>query len=214
MMPQIAAMERRRAAGVTAGGPPALRPVRYDRSVSSILWRCVRWPGHEVAHVTRRGDGWRLEGAAAFAQNREPAQLRYTIDCDAGWVTQRATVEGWVGSKRIDVAIDANAGTWRLDGEPVESVQGCIDIDLNFSPSTNLLPIRRLGLGVGDAATVRAAWLRFPSFVLERLEQTYTRIAADRYEYRSNGFVAELSVTADGFVKEYADVWLAEDVPG
>lgn len=180
--------------------------------MSSILWRCVRWPGHEVAHVTSRNGGWRLEGVAAFAQDGDPAQLRYAIDCDSAWVTRRATVEGWVGSRRVDAAIEVRDGTWYLDGSVNQQVKGCVDIDLNFSPSTNLLPIRRLALGVGDAATVRAAWLRFPSFVLERLEQTYTRIAVDRYEYRSSGFVAELSVTADGFVKEYADVWLAEDV--
>jgi hypothetical protein len=39
--------------------------------------------------------------------------------------------------------------------------EGCLDIDLGFSPSTNLLPIRRLTLAVGEAATVRAAWLPF-----------------------------------------------------
>lgn len=180
--------------------------------MSGILWRCVRWPGHEAAHVARRGEGWRLEGAAAFAQEGAPAQLRYAIDCDAAWRTRRATVEGWVGSRPIAVAIDVRDGTWLLDGEAVESVQGCIDVDLNFSPSTNLLPIRRLALRVGAAATVRAAWLRFPSFALEPLDQTYTRVAGERYEYRSSGFVAELTVTADGFVKEYAGVWVAEDV--
>jgi hypothetical protein len=38
-----------------------------------------------------------------------------------------------------------------------------------FSPSTNLLPIRRLNLGVGQAAKVQAAWLRFLGFTLESL---------------------------------------------
>lgn len=31
------------------------------------------------------------------------------------------------------------------------------DLDLNFSPSTNLIPLRRLGLAVGAEAPVRAA---------------------------------------------------------
>ena len=51
------------------------------------------------------------------------------------------------------------ADEWGADSRAVD---GCRDIDLNFSPSTNVLPIRRLSLDVGDQAAVRAAWLRFP----------------------------------------------------
>lgn len=159
-----------------------------------------------------RDGGWRLEGAAAFAEDGVPAQLRYAIDCNAAWETERATVDGWVGDRRIGVTIDARDGTWHLNGAVNEEVHGCIDVDLNFSPSTNLLPIRRLRLPMGDSATVHAAWLRFPSFVLERLEQVYTRIADDRYAYRSGNFEATLTVTADGFVTDYAGVWVAEDL--
>ncbi len=32
-----------------------------------------------------------------------------------------------------------------------------LDVDINFSPSTNLPPIRRLNLGIGQEAKVRAA---------------------------------------------------------
>ena len=67
------------------------------------------------------------------------------------------------------------------------AVAGCVDLDLNFSPSTNLLPIRRLNLSVGQEAAVRAAWLRFPSFILEPLEQLYRRVDATTYRYESAG---------------------------
>lgn len=81
---------------------------------------------------------------------------------------------------------------------------GCIDLDLNFSPSTNLLPIRRLGLAVGQEAAARAAWLRFPSFTLEPLDQRYRRIDAATYRYESaGGFAADLAVDAAGVVTRY-----------
>ncbi len=91
-------------------------------------------------------------------------------------------------------------------------VAGCIDIDLNFSPSTNLLPIRRLGLAVGEAGEVNAAWLRFPSFKLERLSQQYRRPDENIYRYESAGgqFVAELKVNSFGFVIEYPNLWQTE----
>lgn len=86
---------------------------------------------------------------------------------------------------------------------------GCIDLDLNFSPSTNLLPIRRLGLAIGEEAKVNAAWLRFPGFTLEPLEQLYRRIDRTTYRYESAGgkFVAELRVNTAGFVTHYPNFW-------
>jgi hypothetical protein len=105
-----------------------------------------------------------------------------------------------------------SSGRWELDEDPRPQVDGCIDVDLNFSPSTNLLPIRRLNLEVGQQATVRAAWLRFPSFKLEPLEQTYHRLDGETYRYESGGgsFVRELLVDQDGFVLNYPGIWEAE----
>ena len=92
-----------------------------------------------------------------------------------------------------------------MNGAVVPAVEGAIDFDLNFSPSTNLLPIRRLTLAVGQEGVVRAVWLRFPGFELEPLEQVYRRLSESTYRYESAGgrFVAELSVDALGFVARY-----------
>src|SRR5438093_248859 len=85
-------------------------------------------------------------------------------------------------------------GRWTPNGTECPAVAGCVDLDLNFSPSTNLLPIRRLDLPIGGRAAVRAAWLRFPGFTLEPLEQVYHRIDEGTYRYESAGgsFIAEL----------------------
>lgn len=112
----------------------------------------------------------------------------------------------------MDVAITVDPrGRWWINERECPAAAGCVDVDLNFSPSTNLLPIRRLGLPIGQAADVRAAWLRFPSFTLEPFAQTYRRLAATTYRYESaGGFVAELEVDATGLVRRYADIWQAE----
>jgi hypothetical protein len=118
-----------------------------------------------------------------------------------------------VGEKPIEVelAVDS-ASRWTLNGAERPEVVGCIDLDLNFSPSTNLLPLRRLGLAVGQEAKVRAAWLRFPSFALEPLDQLYRRIGESTYRYESAGgaFVAELEVNGAGFIIRYPGFWQAE----
>ena len=148
-----------------------------------------------------------------FAHEGQPCWLDYRIRCDADWRTESARVSGWVGQKLV--AIDLTIGPdqhWRLNEVEQPALAGCIDLDLNFSPSTNLLPIRRLNMAVGQAAEVRAAWLRFPGFELEPLAQVYRRLNETTYRYESGGgrFVADLSVNAAGFVTIYPGLWQAE----
>jgi hypothetical protein len=182
----------------------------------TILWRRVDRPGHEGARLSRTSEGWEIAGRAALLGNEgEGCGLAYEIRCDPAWRTVSASVSGFVGSRAIavDIAVDSS-GRWVANGVPQPQVEGCVDIDLNFSPSTNLLPIRRLKLGVGAEAAVRAAWLRFPSFALEPLEQLYRRLSERVYLYESGGgtFTADLEVDEAGFAILYPGI--AEEVDG
>lgn len=182
-------------------------------AAASILWRRLDRPGHEASHVVWTEDGWTISGTAVFLHEDEPCDLAYRIDCARDWRTRRAEVTGRLGAKSILVRVEVTAsGDWIADGEHLDDLSGCIDVDLNFSPSTNLLPIRRLALAIGEERDVRAAWLRFPSFRFEPLEQTYRRLADTRYLYRSAGgrFEAELDVDENGFVVRYPPGWERE----
>jgi hypothetical protein len=180
---------------------------------STILWRRLDAPGHEVAQLVRTPAGWRLSGVVLLADDGRPCRLDYRIECDAAWHTERLQLSGHLGSEPVALELTRAAdGEWRADGRPVPELRGCVDVDIAFSPSTNLLPIRRLELAVGDSAPVRAAWVRFPALNLEVLEQVYTRLAADTYRYESadGTFRRDLTVNAEGLVTEYPDFWRAE----
>lgn len=181
-------------------------------SAPVILWRRVDQPGHESARVDRLGEGWRLAGTAVFHDAAGPCCLSYQIECDSEWRTLRTRVTGWIGQRTVDVEIAVADGVWRMNGVEVPQVAGCVDVDLNFSPSTNLLPIRRLDLAIGERAEVRAAWLRFPSLALEALQQTYIRTGEHAYRYESAGgaFVRDLQVDEAGFPTRYPDFWERE----
>lgn len=179
----------------------------------AVLWRRLDRPGHESARLQEREDGWRLLGCAVFSHETKSCCLTYRVDCDRLWRTRSAEVTGWVGDETVLVEVEVTpAARWLVNGATAPELEGCLDIDLNFSPSTNLLPIRRLALPVGAEVSVRAAWLRFPSFRMEPLEQSYRRTAEDRYLYRSAGgrFEAELEVDSIGFVKRYPPAWEIE----
>ncbi|MGH7495124.1 MAG: putative glycolipid-binding domain-containing protein [bacterium] len=120
---------------------------------------------------------------------------------------------GWVGDETVELELSVDSTQhWRLNGIESSPVEGCLD--LNFSPSTNLLPIRRLNLAIGQEAEVQAAWLRFPGFSLDPLKQVYRRIDATTYRYASAGgkFVADLQVNGAGFVTRYPDFWQVEAI--
>jgi uncharacterized protein len=179
----------------------------------SILWRRLDQPGHESARLLLQHPYWHLIGTAVFAHNQQACRLDYLVVCNAGWQTSSGRVTGWVGDETVEIELSVDAARrWQLNGTECPAVAGCIDLDLNFSPSTNLLPIRRLGLAIGQAAKVQAAWFRFPSFTLEPLEQLYRRIDVATYRYESAGgrFVTELQVNAAGFVTRYPNLWQVE----
>jgi uncharacterized protein len=175
-----------------------------------ILWRRLDGPGHEAARLVFHDPFWQLMGTAVFAQDGEPCRVEYLIVCDASWRTLHAKVSGWIGSQYSKVELLASpTGQWRRNGKPCPEVTGCVDLDFGFSPSTNLLPIRRLRLGIGEQAEAKAAWLQFPGFTLERLEQRYRRTGDTSYHYETldGSFATDLEVNPMGFVTRYPDRW-------
>lgn len=155
--------------------------------------------------------GWALSGTAVFAHEGVPCKLGYRVLCAPDWRTTSANVGGRIGGREIELSVDQER-RWQLDGVDCPVVAGCLDLELGFSPSTNLLPIRRLSLAVGESAEVRAAWLPFPALTFRPLPQVYRREGETRYRYESlNGeFVRVLEVNGAGFVTSYPGLWHIE----
>jgi hypothetical protein len=179
----------------------------------AILWRRLDLPGYDAATIKPIPEGWLVSGVAIVVESARPCRVEYDVDCDASWVTRHCSLRGYVGA--LPIALDVRrtvTGTWTVDGEEAPSLEGCTDVDLGFTPATNLLPIRRLNLELDQPTIVRAAWIRFPEFTAEVLDQVYTRQAADRYLYESGGgvFRRELRVDRFGCVLDYPGLWRAE----
>lgn len=183
-------------------------------STASILWRRLDTPGHDACRFDRDLDGWRLEGGAAFRTVAGPAHLAYTVWCDPLWHTRRAKVRGWLGERPVDLTILHQPGGWVFAGQDLPALAACEDVDLGFTPATNLLPLRRLALRPGQAADVPAAWLDPECRALAMLPQRYERRSGTlyRYEAPSVRFEADLEVRGDGFVQRYPGLW--EEVGG
>ena len=161
----------------------------------------------EHCTITSRDGGLSLVGTVLGAEEGVPVRVEYRVLADGAGATTAVHVRDLRGfaQRTLTLARDTK-GNWTVDGVPVKALKGCVDVDLGCSPSTNTLPIRRLHLGDGRSKTIQAAWVRFPSLVVEKTAQTYTRLDEFTYRYRSGTFEAELVVDEDGVVAQYA-VW-------
>lgn len=180
-----------------------------------ILWRRVNSPGLEWCEITETTKGAVLTGVVLQKSKRAICRLDYTIRCDSSWRTASATIQGYVGRTKVQMELNADRkGTWFLNERRIRGIDGCIDVDLGFSPSTNLLPIRRLELRSGEPMQVTACWVAFPSLAVRPLRQTYLRQDRTTVHYESAGgkFQRDLRVNSKGVVLSYPGLWEAEGV--
>lgn len=69
------------------------------------------------------------------------------IQVDRAWRRGEIRVTGRsnAGARAVVLTADGR-GHWQVDGVPAPDVDGCLDVDLESSATTNVLPVRRLGL--------------------------------------------------------------------
>ncbi len=179
--------------------------------IDTILWNRLDAPGHDACRLEPADSGWRLNGTAAFLHEGIPACLAYQVACDGRWQTTRGIVQGWVGTHSIDWRIErTDRGVWLLDGEIATHIDaGILDLDLGFTPATNLIQLRRVALQIGQAAAVPVAWLDAFVGTFDVLHQHYERRTRSAYWYAAPRFdyTALLEVGPTGFIHRYPGLW-------
>jgi hypothetical protein len=181
-----------------------LRSVSWKRLDERWFERCTLLQGGG-----RPSASWILDGTVLGASNGAPLDVRYGVFCHGDWATAEVVVTAMMGTLLREVELVRDEKRWFLDAAACPELDGCVDVDLGFTPATNTLPIRRLGLEVGDSREIEVAWVRFPELTVERFPQCYTRLAERRYLYESltSDFKAVLTVDDVGLIIEYRGLW-------
>jgi hypothetical protein len=180
------------------------------QSVVTGLWRWLQGTGLERFEFLRTADEWIFRGTILTLVHDAAAEARYDIRCDHSFCTRAADISVRDAAGERSLQIVSKDGRWFENGVENQTVSGAIDIDLGWSPSTNTLPIKRLGLEIGQTSgEFIAAWVRFPELTLEPLPQEYLRLGDRKYRYSSRGgaFVAELLVDEHDLVLDYEGFW-------
>jgi hypothetical protein len=174
--------------------------------------RCIRWSawegfetGIEHLDIRRKGSGIVAAGVLTGSDEVDGSYgLFYELAIDDGWRVRDAKLFLTSGP-RLHLESDGR-GSWRANGQGRPDLQGCADVDIQASPLTNTLPIRRLALDRGQSAVIGVVYIRVPSLVVEPVRQRYTALEPGslyRFESLESPFKADLPVDGEGFVMNY-----------
>jgi len=175
----------------------------------TLLWLSDWTAGAEQVALWQGPAGYRAHGEWVGSDDGLPVRAGYRLELDAGWGVRRLRA-AWATATSIGrLRLQRDAGGWRVNGEPRPDLAACVDLDLAWTPLTNTLPIRRLGLGVGEQRELSVAYITPPQLAVVAAAQRYTRLGPDtwRYEAPASGFVAEITVDEDGLVIDYPPAW-------
>jgi len=175
-----------------------------------IMWTPWSEPGLEHLCLTQRDGAMLADSIIVGISNRMPFHLHYEIICDSNWNVKKLDLALLSGSRK-SMKIQADGqGRWSTHtGDPIPSLDGCIDVDISATPFTNTLPIRRLQLRPGQSAELLVAYVLIPEIELITDTQRYTCLELSahgglyKYESMESDFKAELPVDSDGLVIDY-----------
>lgn len=176
-----------------------------------LIFRTLRWSawdgsaaGLEHADIRPADGGLTMSGVLIGQEGGTKFGLHYRLRVDSGWRTRAVHLQTTSG-RTLDLESNGQ-GAWTENGKPQPELQGCIDVDIQATPLTNTLPIRRLEWTTGQAVDLRLCYIAVPELSVSARTQRYTALEPGshyRFESPDSGFTADLPVDEDGFVRDY-----------
>ncbi|MEE1610494.1 putative glycolipid-binding domain-containing protein [Microvirga sp. CF3016] len=180
-------------------------------SIPTLIFRTIRWSawagcaaGMEHVDIRPADGGLHISGVVIAEDDETDFGLSYHLKLDALWHTKEVRIRTTSGHV---LHLESNGkGSWQENGKDRPDLQGCIDVDIQATPLTNTLPIRRLDLETGERMDIRLCYITVPHLTVAPENQRYTALEAGslyRFQSLESGFAADLPVDEDGFVLDY-----------
>lgn len=176
---------------------------------AELMWQSEDAPGFEHVRIDEGHPEWTVFDSMFVREHGGHVRRGgYTLIIDKAWRTLelRIMVEQAPGSMVAQHLLASGDGSWTdADGQPMPELDGCIDVDIQWSPLTNTLPLRRLDLSDGGESDIRVAYIALPELDARPMAQTYSRVDSStvRYQSETRSFVRDLVVDDEGYVVEY-----------
>lgn len=179
-----------------------------------VMWKAYKDVGLEHLSITEDNDGITASSVILEMNGDRPVRILYNICFNSDWKVKKFYVEIFDDKYESTILKSDCSGNWETDvGKPIESLEGCIDIDISATPFTNTIPIRRLSLKPGESREIKVVYVDIYNHSLRPGNQRYTCLESNldnckyRYENIDSGFMAEFLVDRNGFVIDYPDLF-------
>ena len=194
---------------------------RGEAAVRDLYWK--PWDAAGCEHVRaslnprrKASEAVVADGLVLLYRDGQALRCHYRLTADAHWRARFLDLVVQTGGhepREAGLTLSGDGkGRWRIDGARAPALDGCLDLDIQVTPFTNSLPIRRLDLAAGEIADLRAVYVPVPDLAPVPAEQSYACLrplgvsgGLYRYESRASGFSADLPVDSGGFVVDYPD---------
>lgn len=103
-----------------------------------------------------------------------------------------------------------NENGWRdSDGHTMPLFADCREVDLNLTPFTNTIPIRRLYPAVNTAVDITVMYFDLLAWTIKPVPQRYAYQGLNKYFFESfdTGFTSTITVDDHGIVIDYPCLW-------
>jgi hypothetical protein len=187
-----------------------------------VVWRGLDGWRSEAARVALMADGLTATGTQLGAAPM-PYRLDYQLDARGGFQARRLALqcsgEGW---ERRLLLQRTGSGGWSAqrsaeghDDFPADSelpdLSVASDCDVQYSPLTNTIPIRRHRLHESGECDLQVAFVEVPSLQVRLAPQRYEHVRRAegrsgplvRYVSQGGAFSAELQLGVDGLLEVY-----------
>ena len=82
---------------------------------------------------------------------------------------------GGLGNRSIDFVVERRGRSWTLNGSLFPEIDHLLDLDLSFTPATNLQQLRRVTIAPYQSVRLPVVWLNVDAGTLTELPQMYER---------------------------------------
>ena len=157
----------------------------------------------EELTITWENEAWTASGMVG----RE--RVQYVVRISPTWHVRQFLLFRDMDDPDLWLGTDGSGRWGEMNGAHRPELDGCIDIDLACTPFTNTLPIRRMGLHVGDSAEIVVASIDVETLDVQPDRQRYTRVDTQRwrFEQQATGFMQEFDVDEFGLVRDYPSLY-------
>jgi hypothetical protein len=166
----------------------------------------TRWRTWDHAHQETLTLRWENEGWTATGEVGREA-VTYVIRLSATWQVRQFLLFRDLDEPDLWLGTDGGGRWGEMNGAHRPDLDGCTDIDLDCTPFTTTLPIRRLQLDVGDVAEIRCAAIDVETLGVVPVTQRFRRLQPRRFEFTDldRDVGCAFDIDEYGLVHDYPD---------